>query len=701
MAVRDYESRVYAGVLGKVIGVYMGRPFEGWTQEALENRWGRIEGYVHEDQNVPLVVPDDDITGTFTFVRALEDSGQYADTPASFFGETWLNYLVEGKTVLWWGGMGHSTEHTAYLRLKSGIPSPESGSIERNGPTVAQQIGAQIFIDAFGLVTPGKPELAARLARAAAGVSHDGEAVHAAVAVAAMVSAAFVEQDMDALLDLGVRFIPEKSLISKVHRDVRAWSAQDGDWRRTYERIEKRYGYQKFGGNCHVVPNHALMVLAWAYAPDDFYEAQAIVNTAGWDTDCNAGNVGCLMGVKVGLGRICERYDFRSPFADRVILPTSEGTRSMSDCLLEAQALSRTGRILLGWAPREAPKKDAYLHFEMPGALQGVMREEAPFSCRDRVQLKNVRGRSLLGKRSLQISFQTGPGTQARIARPVLPPIAQQGGYGIMGTPRIYSGMVVRTSGSGGKGATGAMLRLYVRVLKEEGREELLFSKSIALREDQSFQLRWKLPDTGGRPIQDLGMEITSSEPVEGKVFWDALWIQGAPELAFPLEVFRPVKGTVPGWISHYDLCRGCFPNEAEDLVRFGKNEGMGICVTGTRDWRDYVIEARLNVQLASRAGLLFRYQGLRRYLAVSKNQETLQLISQYHGEEVLDETPCRWGQEELHLVKAVLQGSKVQVFLDGEQVLTGKDTSLRCGGAGIFFEEGMLGVRDLKIGPS
>jgi hypothetical protein len=27
----DYLERVYAGVLGKLIGVYLGRPFEGWT----------------------------------------------------------------------------------------------------------------------------------------------------------------------------------------------------------------------------------------------------------------------------------------------------------------------------------------------------------------------------------------------------------------------------------------------------------------------------------------------------------------------------------------------------------------------------------------------------------------------------------------------------------------------------------------------
>ena len=39
-------------------------------------------------------------------------------------------------------------------------------------------------VDAFGLVAPGKPQVAAAMARKAARVSHDGEAVHAAVVVA-------------------------------------------------------------------------------------------------------------------------------------------------------------------------------------------------------------------------------------------------------------------------------------------------------------------------------------------------------------------------------------------------------------------------------------------------------------------------------------------------------------------------------------
>ena len=128
-----------------------------------------------------LVVTDDDISGTFTFLRALADNG-YPQRPhrRAQIGKTWLNYIIEERTILWWGGIGNSTEHTAYLRLKSGIPAPQSGSIALNGKIVAEQIGAQIFIDGWAMVAPGDPELAADLASRPASVSHDGEAVHGA-----------------------------------------------------------------------------------------------------------------------------------------------------------------------------------------------------------------------------------------------------------------------------------------------------------------------------------------------------------------------------------------------------------------------------------------------------------------------------------------------------------------------------------------
>src|SRR5258707_13914616 len=239
----DYAERVYAGVLGKLIGVYLGRPFEGWTYESIMEELGPIDYYVNERRDVKLrshhlVVTDDDISGTFLFPRALADNGYPKNLSAEQIGQAWLNYIVEERSVLWWGGIGNSTEHTAYLRLKSGIPAPQSGSIALNGQSVAEQIGAQIFIDGWAMVSPGNPEQAVYLAQQAGRVSHDGESVYAAKLLAAMEAQAFVERDVQKLIDVVLSFVPKDALIRRGVNDVREWHA--GVHRTDWERPPRR-----------------------------------------------------------------------------------------------------------------------------------------------------------------------------------------------------------------------------------------------------------------------------------------------------------------------------------------------------------------------------------------------------------------------------------------------------------------------------
>ncbi|MFN8379003.1 MAG: ADP-ribosylglycohydrolase family protein [Anaerolineae bacterium] len=300
----DYPERVYAGVLGKIIGVYLGRPFEGWSHEAIVARLGEINYYVHEKLNVPLIVTDDDISGTFTFIRALTDYEISKDITPAQIGHTWLNYLIEEQTILWWGGMGNSTEHTAYLRLKSGIEAPRSGSMALNGKVVSEQIGSQIFIDSWAMIAPGDPELAAEFARRASVVSHDGEAVYGAQVLAAMEAQAFAEPDLNKLLDTALSLIPTDSVIARMIDDLREWRAREPDWYAARKMLDERYGYDRYLGNCHIVPNHGLIILSLLYGDDDFQKSLMIANTGGWDTDCNSGNVGCLLGIKNGLPAI-------------------------------------------------------------------------------------------------------------------------------------------------------------------------------------------------------------------------------------------------------------------------------------------------------------------------------------------------------------------------------------------------------------
>ena len=128
----DYVERVYAGVLGKIIGVYLGRPFEGWSYDRIMAELGEVHYYVHEKLGAPLVTADDDISGTFTFVRALADHGYDKDLSARQIGQTWLNYIIEDRSILWWGGMGRSTgigsqskESHSKARLLFSVSSPQ------------------------------------------------------------------------------------------------------------------------------------------------------------------------------------------------------------------------------------------------------------------------------------------------------------------------------------------------------------------------------------------------------------------------------------------------------------------------------------------------------------------------------------------------------------------------------------------------
>ena len=698
-ALSDYEKQVYAAVLGKTIGVYLGRPFEGWKKKDIEAKWGRIDRYVHEDQDVPLVVADDDLSGTFTFIRALEDSGRYARTPADFFGQVWLDYLIEGKTILWWGGLGLSTEHTAYLRLKQGIPSPRSGSIAVNAPAVAEQIGAQIFIDAFGMVAPGQPALAARLARMAASVSHDGEAVHAAVVVAAMVSAAFVEKKMAKVIAAGLARIPKNSLIARIHHDIAGWVKKDGDWKKTFARIEKKYGYDTYGGNCHVVPNHAVMVLAWLYAPDDFHRALMIVNTAGWDTDCNAGNVGTVMALIVGLDRLDEKYDFRSPFADRLILPTADGSHAASDCLREALQIAGIGRKVMGWPDIPAPKAGAWHHFEMPGALHGYLPDSAFSGVKS---VENVRGHSRRGKHSMRVAFRISAGRVGRISVQTLGRQERGGGYGTMGTPKIYPGQTVTVSGEAGQVSGSPRLRLLVHSQPEEkGKKSLHFSAPRALRTDQTFSHAFKIPSLEGKIVADFGLQWASDRAAAGEVFIDTVTITGQPRFSvIPGVGGRNAPLVLNGLIHDEDFSRASFSEDRVPTFYVGKNRGQGILATGNTDWADYTVEASVKIHLAVRAGIMARYRGLTRHISLQLTSgNRAQLILRHHDQEaILDEKRFRWNFDEVHAFTLETKGRRVSGRIDGKTVLQGTDSILHRGGAGLVWTEGTVGFSELKI---
>lgn len=697
----DYLEKVYAGVLGKLIGVYLGRPFEGWTYQRIMRELGPIHYYVHERLGVPLVVTDDDVSGTFVFLRALEEHGARPDLPAEAIGKTWLNTIIEQRSILWWGGNGNSTEHTAWLNLKRGIPAPLSGAIETNGRTVAEQIGAQIFIDGWAMVAPGNPRLAAQLAEAAGSVSHDGEAVFAAKLLAAMEAEAFVSRDVPHLLETGLAVVPGNSLIARLVCDVRAWAAEDGDWQRTRARIEAQYGYDKFPGNCHVIPNHALIIMALLYAGQNFHEAMTIINTSGWDTDCNSGNIGCLIGIMHGLAAFDGGPDWRGPLADRAILSSADGGYSINNAGRLALDVANLGRALSGLPALAPPKQGAQFHFTLPGSVQGFRAvPDALQPSLVRIEQGESEGRQGL---AIRLRGLTAAGAVRVMTDTFAPPeVVDMRTYELMASPLVYPGQVVQAVVRAEPTNSAAVsVCLALEAYGAEDQLETRHGPVVSLVPGAELPLSWTLPELDGQPIQKIGLAlIKESGRMDGTVWLDHLRWRAAPHMvlkrpAAPSDFWRRA------WVNGVSFFSKNFPA----AFRIAQDRGEGMISQGTRDWTDYCATCRLVIHLGRYAGLACRVQGLNRYYALMFLEgERLALVHVRDGHRrSLAEARFAWKLETAYEVRLEVDGALIRGTLDNHIVLEVEDRAVEAyhsGGIALVVHEGALSTDAVSVMP-
>jgi hypothetical protein len=316
----------------------------------------------------------------------------------------------------------------------------------------------------------------------------------------------------------------------------------------------------------------------------------------------------------------------------------------------------------------------------------------------------NVKGPK--GERALQISYrEAAPNHPVRVSTPVFAEPGQPG-YAIVGTPKFYRGQTVTLEGTAEAAHGSASICLFARCFTaEEGRStssgtKLIHGDAIDLEAGASFALTLPIPGERGFPVKDVGVEITGGPGAAGSVAVDSVRYSGSPDIDIPDELPRHRSGDVLGWVADTDMVMGKFAQDSQPMTYFGKNEGLGVLVTGTDDWTDYTISSRVTVALADARGLIARYQGLQRFIALVKTADSLKLVLNYYGETVLDEQPCRWEVGERHTLALTVSGAAIVAHLDGEEVLRADDNTLLCGGAGYLVDRGLAGFRETSIVP-
>lgn len=681
-----YLQKVYAGFIGMNAGIRLGAPVEPteWTPEMIRDVYGEVNGYL---KDYKIFSADDDANGPVFFIRALLDDAVNREMEPQDVARAWLNYTREGIGMFWWGGDGISTEHTAYLNLLRGIPAPQSGSAETNGLIMAEQIGGQIFIDTWGWLFPDNPNKAADYAEIAASVAHDQNGLYGARFIAACIASAFTAKNIQEVIDEGLAEIPADSTYAKVIRAVqKVYEQYPDDFWKCREYLENEWGYDKYTGVCHIIPNAGVCALALYYGRGDLARTIEIATACGWDTDCNAGNVGSIVGTFVGIDGIPEKY--RKPINDTIVTSSVSGYLNILDIPTFVKSVALLGYRL---ADKPAPnvlvdsykEEEVFFDFSLPGATHGfktslpfktILKANDTIGYQSPGSLEIFIDRLYEGEKST-VYYQTFYRRDEFNDEKYKPTFA----------PKAYSGQTVSLKLYLDK-FQGAELYItpYVRNTYTKEVTELQKEK---LKEKEWQEISFVIPDTNGSFVEEVGFAIESpsslTERFFGKLFMDEFHIYGAQsyDIDFAKQAVEFLSVTP---FAHH---RGNWSLQNGNMVV--ESETNCASFTGHYYMKDAVIRGTITPTAGAHHAILFRAQGTQKYYQVGfAGEGKVALHLQNFGLTCLKSIDYDWEIGTTYQLEVEVRGPHISARINGENVLSYTDSTWEHGMFGFALSE-------------
>jgi ADP-ribosylglycohydrolase len=271
----DYRDRVLGGWMGKLIGAAVGASSNGQKQPPaatdLSQALSQRRSPANEGTDLQVV-----------WLRALQSAGP--DVTTEDLAGGWLRHVAHT----------HGEYPYARANLRRDIPPPMSGAFDN---PFREALGGLARAEIWGMLTPGDPEQAAWFARRDAMLDHAAAGVEAAIWLAGMASAAFVEGEIGRVVEVALGLVPEEGRIARAVRDVIRWHGEYADWERTREMLLRSYSSDDLRDS---VVAAGFIALALLHGRGDFNRSVLTAANCGWSATCTCAAVAALLGLAAG-----------------------------------------------------------------------------------------------------------------------------------------------------------------------------------------------------------------------------------------------------------------------------------------------------------------------------------------------------------------------------------------------------------------
>jgi len=284
------EEKTLTGWVGQLAGGAFGTAIEGYTGQRISEVYGDVRSYVTDPETM-----NDDVVYELALLDAFESHGR--GLTSQDIADEWLRQIP----------FGWSAEWIAIQNLRAGLTPPGSGSY-RN--PYSDWIGVQMRGMICGMLAPGRPLEAVRLAHLDGVVSHAANGVYGGMYAAALTALAYVRDDPRVVAVEAAGYVPQGSEYAAVLHECLDMATRESDVSSALAWAEQRFEQYNW---IHAYPNMAMDIISLWYGGRDITESFALLARGGLDIDCNAGLVGTVLGVMGGVPAL-----WADPIGDRL-----------------------------------------------------------------------------------------------------------------------------------------------------------------------------------------------------------------------------------------------------------------------------------------------------------------------------------------------------------------------------------------------